>query len=175
MAAPKPAWLRPAASIAAWAGVTAVAIVVTWLGLSAVFASAGQRPGSEVYVADAAFDDAEPHQEPSADAPSEATPSPTPQPDETMPDDGVDPHNGWWPIGDDTYERTFHTSGGTAVIQLSPDHATLVSASPSRGHTAMIDQGEQHQLSVYFAGRGSTYVVDAQWQNGEPHGEISES
>ncbi|MGH8791722.1 MAG: hypothetical protein ACRDXX_03645 [Stackebrandtia sp.] len=175
--APTPAWIRPMLPALAWAGVTAIAAVATWTGLSTVYDGGSPSSHADVVVSDAA--DGSPTEqtpsgpgEPSKEPPPTETTEPTQTPSTTEPSE-PEPINGWWPVGDGTYERTFDTEGGTAVIQLRPGEATLVSASPKRGYTAYADQYEPERIYVDFDSQERMFTVEA-WWDGEPHGDVTE-
>ncbi|GAA4898271.1 hypothetical protein [Stackebrandtia albiflava] len=174
---------RRAAALVGWVAVTAVGATGSWWGMTAVFTADSAR--SE---ADTVLTESDDQPSPEADAQGADDPgddtgersetdtisAPTPPPDDdpastTPPED----HGGWMLVDVDTYECSFQTAGGTAVVRLEPDRATLVSASPATGFTAATEQPASGRLVVSFVGSGSAVIIDAMWWNGRPHGLVS--
>jgi hypothetical protein len=86
--------------------------------------------------------------------------------------------NGWTvTTGDDgvkTYVRTFRCDGGQAVIRMT-DRGTvaLVTATPADGYSVQ-KQGSDTNLAIYFTSTPRSFVIHAQWHNGEPLVDVTE-
>ncbi len=181
----RPAWLRGFLGIFAWATVTAFAATGSWLGLSSVFATDMTATPTDTVLA---TDLPSPSSSSDSPSPSESSQSdnddavdvpqypPDPEPTYSEPEPSeseTEPVNGWLPIGDGWYERTFDTEGGTAVIQLSAEEAVFISASPAEGYTASRSNQSPTELVVTFDSIDDTVTVTAAWRDDAPQGEVA--
>ncbi|HZE41337.1 MAG TPA: hypothetical protein VE172_21265 [Stackebrandtia sp.] len=166
------AWIRGIASVVAWGGVTTVAALGSWLGLSSALTAGPADDRADSVIASS---DTVPSRTPSS-AQSSSSPKPTGRsgPRGNGGDSG-DAIDGWSPVGGGVYERAFDTDGGTAVIQLSSAKAGLVSASPADGYAARTEHPSDDHLVVMFYSASGGVVIDASWRNGKPYATVSGS
>ena len=174
------AWLRRLSGVLGWVTVTSIAALGTWLSLAAVLPVGADRINADTVVASATPSaEPSPTEEPSPLASPEPEPAPpssepptekssSPTPESPPPQE----HDGWVHLSGDTYEGSFTTEGGTAVIQVNPMEAALVSASPADGFTADVEQVATNRLVIYFHDFQTRITVDAMWWDG-PYAEIS--
>ncbi|HIW63617.1 MAG TPA: hypothetical protein H9881_14250 [Candidatus Stackebrandtia excrementipullorum] len=172
------AWLRRLAGVVAWTAVTSVAAVGTWLSLAVVLPVGADRIDADTVVSSTSDNPStvpspspatSPKPEeapPETETETERTPSPT---EESPP---PQKHDGWEWVAGDTYEGRFTTEGGTAVIQVDPSDAVLVSASPVDGFTADVEQVGANRLVIDFYDDNTQVTIDAMWWDG-PYAEIS--
>lgn len=162
----KPAWLRSLAATVAWGGVTAVAAVGSWLGMSTVLTGdPSPAAAATVVTPDGDTSPSEKSSNPRSrdDPPAEGSSSPR------------DEWNGWSSVGDGAYERAFDTDGGTAVVRLLPGEAVFVSASPAEGYTARREWPSEEHLVVTFHAGDSKVTIDTRWRNDQPYADVSET
>jgi|GEM_PF-2757074 len=176
------AWIRSLSAVLAWTAVTSVAALGTWLSLAAVLPVGSDRIDADTLVAAETSStpppppptEHPPTSSPEPDDPEPSTSTPDPEPLSSFPDEKETPeqHDGWTWVSDDTYEGRFTTEGGTAVVQVNPDEAVLISASPAEGYTADIEQAQADHLLIYFFSANTEVVIDTMWWDG-PYAEIS--
>ncbi|MFD0558913.1 hypothetical protein FB566_4869 [Stackebrandtia endophytica] len=172
------AWIRSLTAVLAWSAVTSVAALGTWLSLAAVLPVGSDRLDADTLVAAEASSAPPPTEAPTTSSPEPepdpTTSTPDPEPLSSFPDEKETPeqHDGWTWVTENTYEGRFTTEGGTAVVQVNPDEAVLISASPAEGYTADIDQAQADRLLIYFSSSATEVVIDTMWWDG-PYAEIS--
>lgn len=179
----KPDWIRGSAVFIGWAAVTAVAATGSWLGLSTVFTGDNTVTSADAVMAgegqpSPSITSSSPKSSPADsghDKPKNTQPAPKPEPSsetQDAPSPDPKPINGWQPIGNETYEQTFDTEGGTAVVQLSSSSATYVSASPADGYTVATQQPSDTELRVVFYDGSDSVTIASLWENGEPNAHV---
>lgn len=150
-----PSRLRSVFALIAWAGVTAVAATGSWLGMSTVLTDEPAAANVATVVT------------PSASASSQSG--------SRSGDGATDEWNGWNPVGEDTYERSFHTDGGSAVVRLTPQEVEFVSASPTEGFTADREWPSTRRLVITFDSDTDKVTIDCGWRDGEPYARVSQA
>lgn len=111
-------------------------------------------------------------------APTPGLTSPTPPPPSDAPAAApVTTSDGWLmttgPDGTVTYQRSFATPGGTAVIRMVPGRVSLVSATPNADYTVRVTQDGPERLVVQFLATGTADIIDAIWWVDHPYAEVS--
>lgn len=173
-------WFRRLMGVLAWAAVTSVAALGTWWSLGVVLPVGADRIGADTVVtSEAATVEptvAEPSSASESPEPDPAPPTPEPETEQSPTPTSEPPppqdHDGWTWVSEDTYEGRFTTEGGTAVVQVDPGEALLVSASPADGFTADVQQVATDRLVIYFYDSHTEVIIDAMWWDG-PYAEIS--
>ncbi|MFI9816076.1 hypothetical protein [Saccharothrix variisporea] len=163
---------------AAWSASTAVAVVLSWLGIRFVLdAGVPERPRLV----------AGPTQQSSAvptttttTAPTTTTTTttvvvPTTTTTTTTTPPPLPPENGTWSQqnGEPVYLRSFRLQGGVAAIRFSATEIEPISATPRQGFAASVEQ-PAHAVVVEFVGPDHRSRIEATWVDG-PQWRIVES
>src|SRR6185437_11471341 len=164
---------RAPLAVAAWAGATAVASAVAWLGVDSVLIPAAVTPPT---VLAAGAKSAAPMPSPPAGLGSGSThvsvsTSPTPGQHGTSraassPSASASPT----PSPSSSLSR-YETAGGVVVLAISAHHVTLVSATPATGYSVMT-WGAAGWLRVDFSQASTTYSVFATWNGYTPQVQV---
>jgi hypothetical protein len=183
---------RRAAVAAAWALATGLGAALVWVGLRPVLHAAVPDRAAPLSVADvrnmatpatvpplsagppslppsspAARRTAAPSRQPSA--PGRGSPAPVASSPAVV--------DGWTvttrPDGTVSYVRSFHVTGGDAVIGMTPGHVYLISATPRADYTVQTEQPAQTRLVVRFISGGQADLIDAIWWNDAPYAQVS--
>lgn len=193
---------RSVGRLAGWLAATAVSMAATWAALQPVLDAAvpdrlNPLTGPELRARPAlAAPTTTPEVVVDAPAPTAATSSPAPaatasppaaaatapSPDaaETAADpvDSATTDDGWTVVedadGSVSYLQSFDTEGGTAVISLEPEQASLVSATPVEPYSVDVYHEEPERLIVKFFTANHMFVIDAIWWEDRPYAEVSE-
>jgi hypothetical protein len=75
--------------------------------------------------------------------------------------------------GTPSYVRSFHVTGGDAVIGMTPGRVYLISATPRSGYTVLTSQPQPVRLVVQFVDGNLANIVDAIWWNGAPYAQVT--
>ncbi|MBS2964119.1 hypothetical protein KGA66_13760 [Actinocrinis puniceicyclus] len=164
---------RAPLAVAAWAGATAIASAVAWLGVDSVLLPAAETPpavlaagaqgrtgpsplpspdaGPATGSARAAVGAAPSRAHGSAPALSPTASSPTPSPSSSL--------------------SRYETAGGAVVLAISAHHVTLVSATPAAGYSVQ-NWSAAGWLRVDFSQGSTTYSVFATWNGYTPQVQI---
>ncbi|MFG1999459.1 hypothetical protein ACGFNU_09975 [Spirillospora sp. NPDC048911] len=171
---------RTMSYVAPWAGVTALAVTLAWLGVRDVVRSAVSERSAPPPIAGQAIH-ASPSNPPASVGTPTATPhsTPTPRPsgvpdDRKTPPPAPSPQRSQGPSGsggrDDPRAgnvRSYATRGGSAALAMSGGKARLVSAIPASGYSTRVTPG-QDWLRVDFLGADHTSSVIATWYEHDP-------
>jgi hypothetical protein len=156
-------------AIAAWAGATAVASGVAWLGVDSVLIPAAETPPAVL----AAGPRAAPALTP---VPPSAIASPSPGAAESA--TGAPPHShaGGAASASPTPSPTsslsrYQTAGGVVVLAISAHFVSLVSATPAAGYSVQ-NWGAAGWLRVDFGQGSATYSVFATWNGYSPQVQV---
>ncbi|HEU5425446.1 MAG TPA: hypothetical protein VFU74_01160 [Actinocrinis sp.] len=165
---------RAPLAVAAWAGATAVASAVAWLGVDSVLIPAAVTPPT--VLAAGAESSPVPMPSPPAGLGSGSThvsvgTSPTPGQHGTSraassPSVSASPT----PSPSSSLSR-YQTAGGVVVLAVSAHHVTLVSATPATGYSVMT-WGAAGWLRVDFSQASTTYSVFATWNGYTPQVQV---
>lgn len=132
--------------VGVWLVATTAAVTVTWLGIRDV-------------IQDAVFEDPAP---PKAIRPIATPPPSTPLPTTVdVPDPAPPPET---EVADDV--RTFEVDGGTVVLSVLPQRATLISATPHPGYTVQTWEHPDGWLRVEFSADDGGSSLIATWHAG---------
>lgn len=82
--------------------------------------------------------------------------------------------DGWTPLGDGQYLRSFHLIGGDAVVRASQAEVRLVSATPRPGYTMAITPSGPDRVVVNFATALHVSTLTASWGTNGPTAEPTE-
>ena len=82
--------------------------------------------------------------------------------------------DGWTPLGDGTYLRSFRLVGGEATVRASPDQVELISATPNPGFVMTIMPSGADRAVVNFTGGLHVSTLDAWWRDGAPTARVTE-
>jgi hypothetical protein len=77
------------------------------------------------------------------------------------------------PDGARSYVRSFHVTGGDAVIGMAPGRVYLISATPRSHYTVQTQQPSQARLVVRFIDGSLANLVDAIWWNNAPYSQVT--
>jgi len=77
------------------------------------------------------------------------------------------------PDGTPTYTRSFHLTGGDAVIGMTPGHVYLISATPRSHYTVQTSQPSDIRLVVQFINGNLANLIDAIWWNDAPYAQVT--
>ncbi len=77
------------------------------------------------------------------------------------------------PDGTVTYVRSFHVTGGDAVIGMTPGHVYLISATPRSNYTVQTSQPQAVRLVVQFIDGNLANLIDAIWWNNAPYAQVT--
>ncbi|WP_433468084.1 hypothetical protein [Spirillospora sp. CA-128828] len=165
---------RAMSYVAPWAGVTALAVALSWLGVRDVVRSAVSERSAPPPLAGPVIHSSPtpppgplPNGSPTA-RPSQATgqdrgpePSKTPKAPPGRPDGASTP-----PKPPDNV-RSYETRGGRAAMSIEKNRVRLVSATPNPGFETRVTQAEGW-LRVDFLGDKHTSSVVASWYEHDP-------
>jgi hypothetical protein len=185
MPAPRSAWKRIKVA-AAWLAATALGIAVSSLGVRAVLDAAVPdrflvlpaaaeppaarpvpRPVSPSPVATGGSRAAR-------SAPAGAPPASPGRSGPVASGSAQPPVDGWTSLGDGQYLRSFHLTGGDAVVRAAPDGVRLVSATPRPGYTMTILPSGPDRIVVDFATALHVSTLTASWGATGPTAETTE-
>ncbi|MBO2446786.1 hypothetical protein J4573_06765 [Actinomadura barringtoniae] len=163
---------RTMSYVVPWAGVTALAVTLSWLGVREVVRDAVSDRGSPPPIAGPVIHGSPstqpgpasvgtPTARPSPDQDGKHGPSPAPGP-ATRPagaheDDGAGTGN----------VRSYGSRGGRAAMALDGDKVKLVSATPNQGYETRVTPADGW-LRVDFLGSDHTSSVIASWYEHDP-------
>jgi hypothetical protein len=82
--------------------------------------------------------------------------------------------DGWTPLGDGQYLRSFHLMGGDAVVRAGQASVRLVSATPRPGYTMTILPSGPDRVVVDFATALRVSTLDASWRGNGPAATVTE-
>jgi hypothetical protein len=82
--------------------------------------------------------------------------------------------DGWTPLGDGQYLRSFRMSGGEVVVRAGQGSVRLVSATPRPGFAMTIVASGPDRVVVDFAGGLHISTLDVSWRSDGPAAEITE-
>jgi hypothetical protein len=82
--------------------------------------------------------------------------------------------DGWTPLGDGQYLRSFHLAGGDAVVAAGQGSVRLVSATPRPGYTMTILSSGPARVVVDFATTLRISTLDATWGDTGPAATVTE-
>ncbi len=175
--------------VAAWLAATALGIAVSSLGVRAVLDAAvpdrflvlpaaeepppAARPGLPGSVPPS----------PSASGSRAARSSPASPPGLAVPPSrsgpgasasAQPPVDGWTSLGDGQYLRSFHLTGGDAVVRAGQGEVRLVSATPRPGYTMTILPSGPDRVVVNFAAALRVSTLTASWGADGPTAETTE-
>jgi hypothetical protein len=187
MPAPRPAWKRIKV-VAAWLAATALGIAVSSLGVRAVLDAAVPDRFLVLPAAAEPPPAARPTTRPATPSPSAtgsrgtrsapATPSgPVGPPSRSGPATSASaqpPVDGWTSLGDGQYLRSFHLTGGDAVVRAGQGEVRLVSATPRPGYTMTILPSGPDRVVVNFATALHVSTLTASWGATGPTAETTE-
>jgi hypothetical protein len=175
MPAPRAAWNRVKVT-AAWLAATALGIAVSSLGVRAVLDAAVPDRFLVLPAAEEPPPAAWPTTRPAAPSPSTsgsraprsspATPSgraPGGRDDPAPPTATPSQVDGWTSLGDGQYLRSFHLTGGDAVVRAGQGEVRLVSATPRPGYTMTILPSGSDRVVVNFATALHVSTLTASW------------
>jgi hypothetical protein len=186
---------RGAGAAGAWSLATGLGAVIVWLGLQPVLDAAVPDRSAALSAADlrrmatptgvpALAPDlpslpppsAGPSSSPAGPPAHPATPSPTGN-HLPAPAASVSVVDGWTVTtrsdGSVTYVRSFHVTGGDAVIGMTPGHVYLISAAPRSPYTVVTSQPQPVRLVVQFINGSRANLVDAIWWNNAPYSQVT--
>jgi hypothetical protein len=158
--------------LGAWALATTAAVLLSWLGVSAVLSDSAFEPPAALPLRGSATPPTAPPSLPAAPPATAAGPSPTatghsPTPvAERHPVPPATPATTPDPSSTAGTVRSYLVPGGRVAVNLRPDSAELVSAVPDPGWQLQMWTGDQW-LRVDFTQGDSTNSVFVTW-NGHP-------
>jgi hypothetical protein len=76
--------------------------------------------------------------------------------------------------GRPVYVKSFRVAGGQAVIRMTENRVSLVTATPNPGYSVQAVQNEPANLAVQFTEPHHYFVIHALWHNNVPFAEVSE-
>lgn len=163
---------RAMSYVAPWAGVTALAVTLSWLGVRGVVRSAVSDRSAPPPIAGPVI-----HSSPStppgppADSPTARTRPPTGQDEGPAPSKAPkappgEPRGGSSAKPTD-HVRSYATRGGSAAVSIEKDRVRLVSATPNPGYETRVTQTEGW-LRVDFLSDEHTSSVIASWYEHAP-------
>ncbi|MFI0485920.1 hypothetical protein [Actinomadura sp. 9N215] len=162
---------RAMSYVAPWAGVTALAVALSWLGVRDVVRGAVSERSAPPPIAGPII-----HSSPSDPPGPTSIGSPTFRPSpSTGEDEGPRPSPSPKPSGRDDDPtpkppdnvRSYATRGGRAAMSIEKDRVRLVSATPNRGYETRVTQAEGW-LRVDFLNDDRTSSVIASWYGQDP-------
>ncbi|HEY8480733.1 MAG TPA: hypothetical protein VIL71_12980 [Spirillospora sp.] len=176
---------RAMSYVAPWAGVTALAVALSWLGVRGVVRGAVSERSSPPPVAGSVIRSSPP-EPPSVGSPT-SLPGPPgdadraparPRSPEATPSDGGrerktpddKPSGAGKPR---TNVRSFVTRGGRAALSIEKDRVRLVSATPNPGYETRVAQAGASLRVDFLSDERSSSVV-AMWSGGEPSVKVYE-
>ncbi|MDT4986621.1 MAG: hypothetical protein QOI74_715, partial [Micromonosporaceae bacterium] len=175
--------------VAGWMLATGVGIVISWLGVRAVLdaavpdrflavPAAEQGPPRAGLTAAPVAPSPTGRPGPARPTPSRSgarsvapTASAAPPPETTPPPSTVD---GWTPLGDGQYLRSFRLFGGEAVVRAGQGSVRLVSATPRPGFAMTVVSGGPDRVVVDFAGGLHISTLDVSWRTDGPAADVTE-
>jgi hypothetical protein len=185
MPAPPAAW-KSVKVTAAWLAATALGIAVSSLGVRAVLDAAVPDRFLVLPAAEEPPPAAGPTARPATPSPSTsgsraprsspASPISTP-PSRSGPavsTSAQPPVDGWTSLGDGQYLRSFHLTGGDAVVRAGQGEVRLVSATPRPGYTMTILPSGPDRVVVNFATALRVSTLTASWGADGPTAETTE-
>ncbi|SNR74510.1 hypothetical protein SAMN06265355_106231 [Actinomadura mexicana] len=162
--------------VAPWAGVTALAVALSWLGVRGVVRSAVSDRSAPPPIAGPVI-----HSSPSPPPGPTATGSPTatgrsspptgqdrgPEPSRAPKAPPARPSGGGSSAAPTDHVRSYATRGGSAAMSIEKDRVRLVSATPNPGYETRVTQTEGW-LRVDFLSDEHTSSVIASWYEHAP-------
>jgi hypothetical protein len=186
---------RRAAVAGAWSVATGLGALVVWVGLHPVLATAVPDRTAALSAADVrrmATPATVPAKTPPLPSlpPSSPAARPTAAPAHPAPPSAgrggaglpsatasVTVVDGWTvttkPDGTVSYVRSFHVTGGDAVIGMTPGHVYLISATPRSNYTVVTQQPSPVRLVVQFVNGNLATLIDAIWWNDAPYAQVT--
>jgi hypothetical protein len=82
--------------------------------------------------------------------------------------------DGWTPLGDGTYLRSFRLVGGEATVRAGRDQVELISATPNPGFVMTVMPGGADRAVVNFTTALHVSTLDAWWQGDAPTARVTE-
>ncbi|MGW3771711.1 hypothetical protein [Actinomadura verrucosospora] len=165
---------RAMSYVAPWAGVTALAVALSWLGVRGVVRSAVSDRSAPPPIAGPVI-----HSSPSPPPGPTAAGSPTarsspptgqdegPAPSRPPKAPPVRPSGGGSSAKPTDHVRSYATRGGSAAMSIEKDRVRLVSATPNPGYETRVTQTEGW-LRVDFLSDKRTSSVIASWYEHAP-------
>jgi hypothetical protein len=185
MPAPRSIWKAIKVG-SAWLAATALGIAVSSLGVRAVLDAAVPDRFLVLPAAEEPPPAARPSPRPVPPSPSAtgsrgtrpATTGPASTPPSpsgpAAPTSAQPPVDGWTPLGDGQYLRSFHLVGGDSVVRAGQGEVRLVSATPRPGYTMTILPSGPDRVVVNFATALHVSTLTASWGAGGPTAETTE-
>ncbi|GAA3176326.1 MULTISPECIES: hypothetical protein [Streptomyces] len=175
----------------AWTLATGGAVAISWFGVHAVLSGSAYDPPRAVPLSAAAAPATETaaprasstHRPKPSPTATTASPSPTPtrpappaRTGSAAPGDRPSPQRTTVPVDSGGTVKSFTTSGGRVVLDLRPDSAQLVSATPEAGWEMQVWK-QDGLIRVEFTGSGGDRhaTVLCTWDGHPPVVQISES
>ncbi|HLV73776.1 hypothetical protein FHX41_4181 [Actinomadura hallensis] len=165
---------RALSYVAPWAGVTALAVALSWLGVRGVVRDAVSERSSPPPAAGPVIRSSPPFPtsvgsptslpEPPAGEDSAPKPSPSPK---VPPGGGDEPAKSSPSRKPRDNVRSYTTRGGRAAMSVGKDRVRLVSATPNPGYETRVTQAGGW-LRVDFLDDDHTSSVIATWADGDP-------
>ncbi|TDC57373.1 hypothetical protein E1281_05240 [Actinomadura sp. KC345] len=161
--------------VAPWAGVTALAVALSWLGVRGVVRgtvaerSAPPPISGPVIHSSPPTDIGSPTSRPGPPADEDEAPGPSRSPKAPPGDPEREGRTSAASSGakPDDNVRSYATRGGRAVLSIEKDRVRLVSATPEPGYETRVTQAGGW-LRVDFLGDERTSSVVATWPDGDP-------
>ncbi|MGW1676984.1 hypothetical protein [Saccharopolyspora sp. NPDC002376] len=146
--------------VGVWLAATTAAVTVTWLGVrdvihGAVFDQPDPPPVARAVTVSPTEQPPPPEPPPTTTA-AEPTTVDTPAPEVTTPIEEPD---------DAEDVRAYDVTGGTVVLEVLPERATLISATPRAGYTVQTWE-QPGWLRVEFTTDGAASSLIATWHDG---------
>jgi hypothetical protein len=174
--------------ITAWTLATGIGIIVSWLGVRAVLDAAvpdrfvalpaaeqqppDRRPADPVTSASRSAGSIGARRTPSPSA--AGRPSTQPSESASVPSTVPSTVDGWLPVGDGQFLRSFQLTGGDVVVRAGPGSVQLVSATPRPGYAMTILPRGSTRVVVDFATALQISTLSVTWQDGRPAAEVIE-
>ena len=165
-------------AVTIWAVATGIGVGVSWFGIRPVLDAA--VPDRLVAFPITEVDPPLATPPPSAAGPTRSgqsslsrggTRSPAPSATPSASPSTVD---GWTPLGDGRYLRSFRLVGGDATVRASPGLVELVSATPHPGYVMTVMPTRDDRVVLNFAGALRVSTLDAWWQDDAPTARVTE-
>lgn len=185
MPAPRPRWKTVnIRAVAAWLAATALGIGVSSLGVRAVLDAAVPDRFLVLPAAEEPPPAARPTSRPATPSPSATgsratrssptSPAPPSRSGPAASSSAQPPVDGWTSLGDGQYLRSFHLTGGDAVVRAAQGDVRLVSATPRPGYTMTILPSGPDRVVVNFATALRVSTLTAAWGANGPTAETTE-
>ncbi|MEV5828373.1 hypothetical protein AB0L25_22720 [Spirillospora sp. NPDC052242] len=148
---------RAMSYVAPWAGVTALAVTLSWLGVRDVVRATVSERAAPPPIAGPVI-------RASPTVPSPSVPSPSARPDDDGRDRAPEPTAAPRPPGN---VRSYAVKGGQAAMSLDGGEVRLVSATPNPGFETRVTQARGWLRVDFLADRYTSSIIAA-WNGREP-------